>query len=420
MGQTRDHRHLRDAIALSEAARKHGNMPFGAVLVAPDGTVLARSENTIITDRDMTAHAEINALRAASKHCTPQEVAAATMYASGEPCPMCSGAMMRMGLRRLVFGIRASVAMPYLSPAAGAMASSVSCRDVLRLAPAAFEVHGPVLEVEAKAPFEKLAAGNAPSPDQAVLNEIGKEGYAVVPGTLPDKMLALLKQDLEEAIEREAAYHGGTGYADYGMVMVCCAQARSFVDVLASQAVMGVVNQILGEGSIIYAYTSSSMPPGRSNYSRRIHVDSPRIIPGYETNLGVMLLLDDFTAENGATWMLPRSHRTTEPPSEEFFAANAKRVIAPAGSAVYFNPRVWHSGGRNETDRWRHSLTLNMCRGYMKQRLDIPKIMALSPVDLASADEKTLQKMGFYAQVPESLDEYYLPPEKRKFRQKAE
>ena len=95
-------------------------------------------------------------------------------------------------------------------------------------------------------------------------------------------------------------------------------------------------------------------------------------------------------------------------------------VIAPAGSAVYFNPRVWHSGGKNETDRWRHSLTLNMCRGYMKQRLDIPKIMALSPVDLASADEKTLQKMGFYAQVPESLDEYYLPPEKRKFRQKAE
>lgn len=153
--------HLRDAIALSEAARKRGNMPFGAVLVASDGAILARSENTIITDRDMTAHAEINALRAASKQCTPQQIAAATMYASGEPCPMCSGAMMRMGLRRLVFGIRAVVATPYLPVAAGAMARSVSCRDILRLAPETIEVDGPVLEEEARAPFEAFAARGA-------------------------------------------------------------------------------------------------------------------------------------------------------------------------------------------------------------------------------------------------------------------
>lgn len=161
MGETQDQRHLRDAIALSEAARLRGNMPFGAVLVAQDGTVLARSENTIVTDRDMTAHAEINALRAASKSCTPQQVAAATMYASGEPCPMCSGAMMRMGLRRLVFGIRATVATPYLPQAAGAMAGPVSCRDILRLAPSTVEIEGPVLEYEAKQPFEAFAARGA-------------------------------------------------------------------------------------------------------------------------------------------------------------------------------------------------------------------------------------------------------------------
>lgn len=156
-----DLRHLRDAIALSEDARRRGNMPFGAVLVAPDGAVLARAENSILTDRDITAHAEINALRAASKNCTPQQIAAATMYASGEPCPMCSGAMMRTGLRRLVFGIRAVVATPYLPIAAGAMARSVECREVLRLAPVPVEVLGPVLEDEARAPFEAFAARGA-------------------------------------------------------------------------------------------------------------------------------------------------------------------------------------------------------------------------------------------------------------------
>jgi ectoine hydroxylase-related dioxygenase (phytanoyl-CoA dioxygenase family) len=256
--------------------------------------------------------------------------------------------------------------------------------------------------------------------DESILEEIAREGYAVVPGALSPGIVSQLRHDLEGAIEKEVAYHGTTDYVDYGMVLVCCTYGRSFVDVLAEDAVMGIINRILGDGSIIYAYTSSSMPPGRSNYSFRIHVDQPRMIPGYETNMGVVMLLDDFTEENGATWVLPRSHHTREAPSKEHFFANAKRIIAPAGSAFYLNPRLWHTGGKNDTNKWRHSITLNMCRPYMKQRLDIPKMMGKSGVDLTGASEKAMQKMGFLAQVPESLDEYYAPPEKRKFRQKAE
>lgn len=154
----KDLEHLRTAIALSEAARRKGNMPFGALLVAPDGTLLADAENTIRTGRDLTAHAEINALRAASARYSAEQIAAATMFASGEPCPMCSGAMVRLGIRRLVFGIRSSVAMPYLPVSAGVLPGSVDCRDILKLAPAAVEVHGPLLEEEARVPFAALAA----------------------------------------------------------------------------------------------------------------------------------------------------------------------------------------------------------------------------------------------------------------------
>ncbi len=148
---------LREAIALAELARTCGDMPFGAVLVGAGGKVLARAANTIVTDRDMTAHAEMNALRIASRTCTPQEVAGATMYASGEPCPMCSGAMIRLGVRRVVFGIRAAIATPYLPTTAGVMAHGVECRAILALAPSPVEVRGPVLEDEARAPFEAFA-----------------------------------------------------------------------------------------------------------------------------------------------------------------------------------------------------------------------------------------------------------------------
>jgi tRNA(adenine34) deaminase len=151
-----DLQHLRKAIELSEAARRHGNMPYGAVLVAADGEVLAQTENSIVTDRDVTAHAETNAFRAASRTAGAARLAGATMYASGEPCPMCSGAIIRLGVRRVLFGIRASVAMPYMPAASGVMPGSVNCRELIALAPHPIEVQGPLLEDEAKLPFEAL------------------------------------------------------------------------------------------------------------------------------------------------------------------------------------------------------------------------------------------------------------------------
>jgi ectoine hydroxylase-related dioxygenase (phytanoyl-CoA dioxygenase family) len=142
------------------------------------------------------------------------------------------------------------------------------------------------------------------------------------------------------------------------------------------------------------------------------------VIPGYVTNVGATIALDAFTEENGATWFLPRSHSRLDPPSESEFRAGARRFMAPAGSMLLFNARLWHAGGENRTGRWRHALTINMCRPWMKQRLDIPRAMA--DQDLTGCSERALQKLGFLAQMPASYEEYYAPPEGRKYRQRTE
>jgi len=199
---------------------------------------------------------------------------------------------------------------------------------------------------------------------------------------------------------------------DFAMVLLCSLYGGAFLELFTIQKLLDHINAALGEGSIVYAFTSSSMPPRSANYSARIHVDCPRIIPGYMTNLGVMITLDDFTEDNGATWFLPGSHERPDPPSEEEFFANARRVIAPAGAGWFFNARLWHYGGHNHTDQWRHALTINMARPWMKQRIDIPRAMA--DMDLSPWPESVRQKLGA------SYDEYYAPPERRKFRQKYE
>lgn len=247
---------------------------------------------------------------------------------------------------------------------------------------------------------------------------IAEEGSCIIEGVLQPSFIRRAKTELETAIRKEVEYHKTEAYSDYGMVLLCSLYGGALLELFENDRLMKPFNTLLGEGCTVYAYTSSSMAPGRTNYSGRIHVDCPRFIPGYVTNVGATILLDDFTLENGATWYLPASHLLKDQPSAEYFEKNAKRVVAPAGSVWFFNARVWHAGGINSTASWRHALTINMCRPWMKQRIDIPR--AMSGMNLSELPDNVLQKLGFHAQVPCSYDEYYVPPEKRKYRQKTE
>lgn len=256
-------------------------------------------------------------------------------------------------------------------------------------------------------------------PDPADFSrEFNTAGSVIVPGVLDAAFIAAAKRELAAAVEAEVRYHDTRDYKDYGMVMLCSLYGGAFWDLFDNPRLTGPFNAILGDGCIVYAYTSSSMPPGKVNYSARVHVDCPRLIPGYVTNMGATILLDDFTAENGATWYLPGSHTLAEPPAEKDFYARARRVIAPAGSVWFFNARTWHAGGANQSPHWRHALTLNLVRPWMKQRMDIPRAMA--GLDLGRLSPAARQKLGFDAQVPANYDEYYVPPEQRKFKQTPE
>ncbi|MEU5915365.1 nucleoside deaminase [Streptomyces sp. NPDC047141] len=96
---------LRRAIALAAEARDGGDPPFGSLLAAPDGTVLAEERNTTLTDRDITAHPELKLARWAARELDPVTAAATTMYTSCEPCGMCAAVIRQAGLRRVVYAL---------------------------------------------------------------------------------------------------------------------------------------------------------------------------------------------------------------------------------------------------------------------------------------------------------------------------
>jgi tRNA(Arg) A34 adenosine deaminase TadA len=98
-------RHLRRAIELAANARAEGEMPYGSLLVGPDGAVLAEDHNTVRSSGDITAHPELKLARWAAQHLDAETAKQTTMYTSTQPCPMCTGAIARSGLGCVVFAL---------------------------------------------------------------------------------------------------------------------------------------------------------------------------------------------------------------------------------------------------------------------------------------------------------------------------
>jgi tRNA(adenine34) deaminase len=92
------------ALAEAEAAAERGEVPVGAVLLDPEGSVLAISGNQVERDHDPTAHAEMLVLRAAAARLGLTRLAGCDLYVTLEPCPMCAAAIGLARVRRLYFG----------------------------------------------------------------------------------------------------------------------------------------------------------------------------------------------------------------------------------------------------------------------------------------------------------------------------
>lgn len=148
----RDATYLRQAIELSRTARQRGNRPFGSVIVAPDGTVLGAGWNSNGESGDCTAHAEVQAIREACQRHDRAALEQATLYASGEPCVMCAGAIFWANIRRVVYGIDDQRLRVFRGERLDQRDVELSCRDVFRAAPFAVECTGPSLVNEASQP----------------------------------------------------------------------------------------------------------------------------------------------------------------------------------------------------------------------------------------------------------------------------
>jgi len=240
-------------------------------------------------------------------------------------------------------------------------------------------------------------------------------GYSVVPGFLPSEFRALLRDRLAQRLREYRPVPGSErSLEDRHLLHDLLTSDIVFARLLEDPRLQQLMGPLLGEHWIMYAFTSSSLPPNGSNYGRRMHVDSARFSAGYTFNVGIMWALDPFTRENGGTEVLPGSHHAEAAPEASYFERHRTQITCAPGDLIVFHGRLVHRAGENQTDVWRHALTMNCCRSFMKQRMDWVRAVPAQLADRLNPQARRL--LGYDTRLPASLQELFLPQGQRLYK----
>jgi tRNA(Arg) A34 adenosine deaminase TadA len=141
--------HLKTSISVARRARENGNHPFGAVLVDEHNQVILQAENTVITGRDSTGHAETNLVRLATQQFSPEQLAHLSLYSSTEPCAMCAGAIYWSQIGRVVYALSEIDLYDIIGASPDHLL--LPCREVFAHSKRHIEVLGPMASLEKEA-----------------------------------------------------------------------------------------------------------------------------------------------------------------------------------------------------------------------------------------------------------------------------
>ncbi|WCO66999.1 phytanoyl-CoA dioxygenase family protein [Iamia majanohamensis] len=233
------------------------------------------------------------------------------------------------------------------------------------------------------------AAG--PSADHdTVVAALADDGCAVVPDLLGPDEVARATAALEEVFASEADVAGERGWRTdaYRVAYALPAKDPTFLDLCTHSGLGGLADAVLGPDCVVAGFNGQTMVPGGTG--QRLHRDHPVPTPGTTLFLHLVCALDAFTPSNGATRVVPGTHR--EPPADDAdLAALEDRAVvlaAPAGAAVAFDATLVHAAGANATGAPRRALHVFFARPWVQPHWDLLGSLAPEVAADLTADQR--------------------------------
>ncbi|MFM0227079.1 phytanoyl-CoA dioxygenase family protein [Paraburkholderia dipogonis] len=244
--------------------------------------------------------------------------------------------------------------------------------------------------------------------------ELATAGWTVLPGLIHAELLDSLVKALGPslALRDQIRQRNGVLENSAGTLHHLLMDDPCYVELLAELSALEPVFKGYFEGNfVLNSYGGVINERDSRSYVQNVHRD---IRFGSDTRrfmVNALVMLDDFTLDNGATHILSHSQNLQQQPTDEQFYAQASRATGERGSVLLFDSRMWHATGRNTTDAPRRALTLTFTSPFFKPQLDYARLFGYRNLDRCNAWMR--QVLGFNARVPESLDEFYVPVEQR-------
>jgi ectoine hydroxylase-related dioxygenase (phytanoyl-CoA dioxygenase family) len=211
---------------------------------------------------------------------------------------------------------------------------------------------------------------------------IARDGYTILESAIEPDLVAALAEDLER-LERELdvkpaanPFEGARTLRIYNLLVHGALWER----IPVHERVLPVVERVLDPGCLVSSLSSINIGPDET--AQPIHADDqliPLAKPHVPTVCNTMWALTDFTAENGATRLIPGSHLRDHSPT---FGHHYESIAAemPRGGVLVWHGSLWHGGGANRTGARRIGIAMNYCAGWIRQQenqqLGIPRDIA--------------------------------------------
>lgn len=247
-------------------------------------------------------------------------------------------------------------------------------------------------------------------------------GYEIVSDVFSGDELAATREAMYRAHEQIVAAVGDERLArsgELGVLRLMGKYEPSLLTLLEKPELLAIVDATVSPTAILHLQNGFILPSVDPDdvpdtFQMSFHRDFPRQLGGYVASINCLLCVDEFTAENGGTLVVPGTHQCEERPSDAYLERNAIPVVAPAGSLIVFDSTLWHAAGVNVSGRDRLGINHQFTRSFVKQQIDY--VRALGDAAVQTLPERTQQLLGWYTRLVTSLDEYYVAPEDRLYR----
>lgn len=250
--------------------------------------------------------------------------------------------------------------------------------------------------------------------------ELKNNGYVILKQKISKELLTRLQCAADRAFiqHKEIQLQNNSDIKSDGVALHALISDGIFIELLQHLHTTGFIHELqdsyFHSKCILNSLSALDNLPNHPNFSAVVHRDLRFYSGDFPVMLNCLVMLDDFTIENGGTYLLPKSHLEERKPSDEEFFRNAVQATGRKGDILIFNANMWHASAPNTTQDSRRAIPITISKPFMKQLLDYPRALGYSNINSFSVELQEL--LGYHSRVPASLVEWYQPQDKRFYK----